>query len=117
MYRRAREKVETVDSKHQSGKLKYYFCYNMLDAIVSTGKKRKRCGICAGCTADDCRICMMCLDKPKYGGPGKKKKCCTKRVCINMIGSSKEKTLDVNKTISNLHSYTEKLGMFVRKFI
>ena len=37
------------------------------------GKKRARCGICDGCRAEDCGTCPMCLDKPKYGGPGKKK--------------------------------------------
>ena len=31
--------------------------------------------------AEDCGMCPVCLDKPKYGGPGKKKKCCIKRNC------------------------------------
>ena len=29
-------------------------------------------------------MCKFCLDKPKYGGPGKKKQCCIKRCCLAM---------------------------------
>ena len=46
------------------------------------GKARKRCGTCLGCTASDCGVCKYCLDKPKYGGPGRLKQCCEKRKCI-----------------------------------
>ena len=33
---------------------------------------------------------MYCLDKKKYGGPGRKKKCCERRQCtkINMSESA-----------------------------
>lgn len=35
------------------------------------------CGICTGCTSSiDCGKCRMCLDKPKFGGPGKRKQRC-----------------------------------------
>lgn len=27
-------------------------------------------------TGDDCGLCAACLDKPKFGGPGKKRKGC-----------------------------------------
>ena len=49
--------------------------------IYLAGKKRSRCGTCMGCKAADCKVCPMCLDKPKYGRPGKKKQCCVKRKC------------------------------------
>lgn len=52
------------------------------------GKKRGRCGICMGCKADECQVCTMCLDKPKYGGPGKKKQCCIKRKCLHLQPSN-----------------------------
>jgi len=37
------------------------------------GRKRKRCGTCSGCVNVDCGKCIFCLDKPKFGGAGKKK--------------------------------------------
>ena len=39
---------------------------------------------------NDCGACMYCLDKKKYGGPGRKKKCCERRQCtkINMSESA-----------------------------
>ena len=37
------------------------------------GSKRKRCYSCSACLREDCGTCKFCVDKPKYGGPGKKK--------------------------------------------
>ena len=54
---------------------------------VVTGKRAKTqrtlgCGTCTGCTTTtDCGKCKMCLDKPKFGGPGKKKQRCMMRKC------------------------------------
>ena len=39
-------------------------------------KKRRRCGECIGCRADNCKVCPACLDMPKYGGPGNKRQVC-----------------------------------------
>ena len=39
---------------------------------------------CSGCINKDCGLCKMCLDKPKFGGPGKKKKRCLRRQCLIM---------------------------------
>ena len=47
-------------------------------------RKRKRCGMCIGCTNADCGQCTFCLDKPKFGGPGRKKQCCKKRKCLSL---------------------------------
>ena len=43
--------------------------------------KRKRCGSCDGCRRPDCGVCVLCKDKPKFGGPGKRKQCCELRKC------------------------------------
>ena len=45
-----------------------------------TGRK-KRCGLCQNCKAVDCGKCRFCLDKKKFGGPGRLKKCCIQRQC------------------------------------
>ena len=41
---------------------------------------------CEGCCAKDCGVCITCKDMKKYGGPGKKKKACVKRVCLTSKG-------------------------------
>lgn len=49
-------------------------------------KRRGRgCGNCTGCLREDCGTCCYCLDKPKFGGPGKKKQRCALRVCANFV--------------------------------
>ena len=52
--------------------------------LFCSGKKRKRCGVCDGCTSDDCKKCRFCLDMPKYGGKGTMKKCCSRRLCLRL---------------------------------
>ena len=40
---------------------------------------------CIPCTvkmSDECKICIFCIDKPKYGGPNKLKQKCIKRTCL-----------------------------------
>ena len=50
----------------------------------SAGKLRgTRCGRCDGCKRVDCGKCVFCKDKPKFGGPGKKKQRCKLRICNN----------------------------------
>lgn len=46
-------------------------------------KRGTRCGKCAGCMREDCAKCVYCLDKAKFGGPGKKKQRCILRTCSN----------------------------------
>lgn len=53
-------------------------------ALEMTGRKRKRCGECDGCTLSDCGVCKFCLDMAKFGGTGKRKQCCAKRRCVNL---------------------------------
>ena len=43
-----------------------------------------RCGNCVGCRAiQNCGKCIPCLDMPEFGGPGKMKKLCILRKCLN----------------------------------
>jgi hypothetical protein len=45
-------------------------------------KSHHRCGTCRGCTSSDCGQCKNCRDKPRFGGPGIKKKACLRRLCL-----------------------------------
>ena len=59
--------------------------------VCSEEKKRKgnkkprarRCGACAVCMRDNCGNCRSCLDMPMFGGRGKLKKGCIKKICPN----------------------------------
>ena len=58
------------------------------DPVASPLSSRKRgrgCGDCPGCLRDDCGKCTYCKDKPKFGGPGRKKQRCALRVCSNFV--------------------------------
>ena len=55
-----------------------------MECMAPSRKKRSRCGRCVGCLNPDCGVCAHCLDKPKFGGPGKRKSKCKERKCINM---------------------------------
>merc|ERR1719312_191829 len=54
----------------------------------ATAKKIRRCGECEGCMREDCGKCEICLDKPRFGGPGKLKKACPQRKC-EVVGTGK----------------------------
>lgn len=58
----------------------------VVDLLVSnfTRKRSSRCKDCGPCRAPDCGECVFCLDKPKFGGPNKKKGACLERKCLNM---------------------------------
>ena len=56
------------------------------EGINSKVRRRGRgCGTCIGCIRDDCGKCSYCLDKPKYGGPGRKKQRCALRICSQFV--------------------------------
>ncbi len=52
-----------------------------LSHSVPKRARGSRCGKCEGCLRSDCGKCVYCRDKPKYGGPGKKKQRCALRTC------------------------------------
>ena len=58
-----------------------FACTHIHTNNLGLGRKRKRCGMCDGCQQHDCKECAHCLDKPKYGGPGRLKQCCKRRKC------------------------------------
>ncbi|KAH9509220.1 hypothetical protein Btru_046482 [Bulinus truncatus] len=45
-------------------------------------KRKIRCRQCKGCRTPECGVCVFCRDKPKFGGPGRIKKCCIHSVCL-----------------------------------
>ena len=51
--------------------------------IDAAGRPGLRCGHCLGCTQPDCGVCGSCQDKPKFGGLGRRKQACERRVCID----------------------------------
>ena len=57
-------------------------------------KRKQRCGSCDACSKDDCGQCTNCRDMIKFGGTGRKKKCCVQRQCKNihdrMLANSSE---------------------------
>ena len=56
-----------------------------VDSIAYVPSVRARttgCGNCKGCLREDCGECVFCKDKPKFGGPGRKKQKCLLRACI-----------------------------------
>ena len=59
-------------------------------SAVSAGTRKRsvRCKVCGPCHAEDCGTCNNCIDKPKFGGPNKKKKTCLNRKCVNMLPKS-----------------------------
>ena len=43
------------------------------------------CGECDGCRHADCKTCINCLDKPRFGGEGIRKQRCIAKRCHNRI--------------------------------
>lgn len=71
----------------------------MTGKLVKT-QRTLDCGTCTGCTTTaDCGKCKMCLDKPKFGGPGKQKQRCIMRKCQNHPTKPPMK-ISTNKSLS-----------------
>lgn len=66
-------------------------------------RRGRGCGSCVGCVREDCGKCLYCLDKPKYGGPGKKKQRCALRSCSQFV--SVGKVIHVNNLIPAPRKY------------
>lgn len=46
--------------------------------------RRKRCGVCEACQLPDCGQCNACRAMAKFGGHGRTKKACFRRLCSHM---------------------------------
>ncbi|XP_061122705.1 histone-lysine N-methyltransferase 2B isoform X3 [Syngnathus typhle] len=56
------------------------------------GVRSRRCGTCRGCLVDtDCAKCTNCRDKPKFGGPNKRRQCCIYRRCDRIEATKTER--------------------------
>ena len=51
--------------------------------LKKVGKRAAACRACDRCLREDCGDCAACVDKPKFGGPGRRKQTCVHRVCRN----------------------------------
>ena len=56
-------------------------CCNDCKMAYFAATRKRRCGECKGCRMDTCGTCINCRDMKKYGGTGRKKKACSKKVC------------------------------------
>merc|ERR1711972_245593 len=76
----------------------------------SRGSRFNRCGSCKNCLAKDCGTCKNCLDKPRFGGPGIKKKACIARVCRALCPSTaKEESSEDEQGHDDEHGSEEML--------
>ncbi|XP_077363173.1 histone-lysine N-methyltransferase 2B isoform X2 [Festucalex cinctus] len=58
------------------------------------GVRSRRCGECRGCLVEsDCAKCTNCYDKPKFGGPNKKRQCCIYRRCDRIEATKTERII------------------------
>jgi len=71
-------------------------------------QRSNRCGSCAACRAQDCGRCKNCRDKPRFGGPGIKKKACLARIChrADEIGSDDDAATVPLDTPSSVASHS-----------
>lgn len=54
--------------------------------------RRKRCGVCEACQLPDCGECNACRAMAKFGGHGRTKKACVRRLCPNMAVEQAEES-------------------------
>ena len=65
-------------------------------------KQSARCGKCKGCNQEeDCRNCVSCRDMSRYGGPGKMKAGCRKKICTNPLKKTRCSQCEGCLTIEN----------------
>eukprot|EP00092_Neocalanus_flemingeri_P009710 GFUD01010458.1.p1 GENE.GFUD01010458.1~~GFUD01010458.1.p1 ORF type:complete len:285 (+),score=64.81 GFUD01010458.1:342-1196(+) len=76
------------------------------------------CNNCSACLMNDCGGCKFCLDKRKFGGPGKLKKRCEMRQCVipKKVGGST--TTSKGSTIATTTTFVQKKQPEIRnKFL
>ncbi|KAK3742949.1 hypothetical protein QZH41_014189, partial [Actinostola sp. cb2023] len=69
--------------KEKSPRIKSVQIMSKFGTKVGPGvrRRRTRCGHCESCQREDCAECRTCKDMKKFGGPGRMKQSCQKRVC------------------------------------
>ena len=76
------ERVEVVDEVDDDDA---FDVGENLEVVIHVGKERKsrfrRCKACAPCLRPNCGTCVMCKDKPQYGGHNTRRKSCLHRKC------------------------------------
>ena len=73
--------------------------------VSRSPSRRKNCGNCRGCLAENCGLCEHCKDMPKFGGPGIKKQRCIRRQCLFPLESPLESSWQqLNETERNVVS-------------
>ena len=73
--------------------------------VSRSPSRRKNCGNCNGCLAENCGHCEYCKDMPKFGGPGIKKQRCIRRQCLFPLQSPLESSWQqFNETERNVVS-------------
>lgn len=60
-----------------------YLGNNIYNKLKKKNIKKYPCKKCLNCIKKDCGYCINCEDKPKFGGPGVRKKCCIYKNCLD----------------------------------
>ncbi len=107
--------MDTRKREYPQVKLSFNTTLCILNYIYNTvhftiGRKRKRCGECFGCKAEDCRECKFCVDKPN-GGPGKLKQVCKRRKCVQ-VSQNLDKKQQQNGSLLSLFITNVSLNLF-----
>ena len=84
-----------------------YYTFDLWN-LLHLGCKRTRCD-CTGCLADDCGECRFCIDMVKFGGPGRKKKRCIHRQCLQKNQLEKASSVHSQETITDLNTIAGEL--------
>lgn len=65
--------------------------------------RRKRCGVCEACQLPDCGECNACRAMAKFGGHGRTKKACVRRLCPNMaVEQAEDSELDDDEEFQSM---------------
>uniref|UniRef100_A0A8C6S2X1 [histone H3]-lysine(4) N-methyltransferase n=1 Tax=Neogobius melanostomus TaxID=47308 RepID=A0A8C6S2X1_9GOBI len=91
--------------KRRGKKKKRLFKRSAQTQYCSGGVRSRRCGICRGCLVEkDCAKCVMCLDKPKFGGPNIKRQCCIYKRCDRIENAKLARVLKPYKVQSKAYA-------------
>jgi len=60
--------------------------------------RKVRCGVCQGCTRDNCGKCVKCLDMPRFGGENRLRQACAMRKCLRMQAKLQKRVRETWRT-------------------